>query len=1195
MRDQLPFRRDFAADTSSINGIQWSYPIRGVRNKHILEEVLREMNYGTDIKARTSFLAAMDIVRHSSSKQLLDLLQNGGMTALKNLLSNAHLLRRGWNSLGPGLEIFEGLLSVNNTIRLYLLRYWEMILRPVKKHFMEFERVYGFAFLETDMFYTNCCGYRNFQQKGPNSETYKSIRDHLYRLWPQGMKNALRRIPNPDIMLFSEYLRTLEILFTTAVDANSKSINKLFSINKRLEPFHKTIKELDINVHVTKSDVLFGPRLANARPEDYAESPPPPSYLQEAFADDDHTIGESTELELDVNGKNEEREEERENYDAREGVDTGRCLSSILRDSSKSKTTLAKAITRTFCEQIEEVQPVSQENKALIPTRSVVFLANKYPLYFPPGRPVLDPEGELENTAQQIVADVLREAPLEIDSVSEETLVEDPKSNNVQLIKKANLSVDGFRVSYIDSYYAPSSEKFIEGLMTQSKPWDSGVMPNTASEGSSLSFSEGQIPDNFISDAYVPTSSVSASTEDTTKSIHSLVETVLSKAMESRTSDSTDVLRQETKDTTESRQSRTLSTGAQGKAIATPGLFDYEERTPAHSQSTGSLAKLTVEDAFSGLPESHSIFENRMQDNSTHGSAKNSDDPVSGPETSRTFSNFGSTASLLSFPMYSIESLSKLIVEEVLLEISKQWISPTGSPNMGTMKQSTSIMSSGISRSKSESEGEKQEGNRDIFKDSSSFRIGKKKPPSLNQSTAESVKSSGSLERSTVQFKPAEGRPSGSSGNERVKSRIDTATGNSDSIENLTKRVIREVLTGIATMKEFSAPSKMHDSLNITSTNSKRGLFVINSASKSTSYQTESSARNSPSVTPPDVDSGNMSFVITDKGMTNSRELVTRSNLKALPEIFGDNGDLQRKTNKLGVAASIKGKDVQGYGQSGQDSLDLQNVATDIVNKALQGVYIYKSQDEKANGIHERKSDHGEPGCIISGERGTPSSGFAPPQSIVNKFTGSVPMRFHMSSDVHRTKSTDKNLYIRRDNKDKTSPKPVSVQEATTSCQILDGMFTKMAEKLSSRLDSMEESESEKINKQALYVVQRVLSNLAICASTLSAQGETAVSSPDPSAMDRRADIIIERALSDSMVRESFSRNSSSIKNRARHIVNIIVDGALKELSGDQNNNNNSSACQKAFELDDNRAIPVIRRPRGISLAQAIRTGRLIL
>ncbi|EUB58336.1 hypothetical protein EGR_06743 [Echinococcus granulosus] len=179
---------------------------------------------------------------------------------------------------------------------------------------------------------------------------------------------------------------------------------------------------------------------------------------------------------------------------------------------------------------------------------------------------------------------------------------------------------------------------------------------------------------------------------------------------------------------------------------------------------------------------------------------------------------------------------------------------------------------------------------------------------------------------------------------------------------------------------------------------------------------------------------------------------------------------------------------------------------------------------------------------------------------------------------------------------DKKRTVAISCSTEPSVCRILDHVFTNVAEQISTQLEATQNARSSaeckevEVNQQALYVVQRVISNLAIQMSAASTRA--CESLEESEAIKRRATSIGRRVLSHPDISPTFRTSDIDMRNRAMCIVNRIVLGALYELSKGQNSSN-QNALQEEEEEEADAPIPIVWRPRGISLARAFRTGRL--
>ena len=353
MTNQLPIQRDFVHD-----GIQWLCALNRLKNNHFLQIVLKEMACGNEHDVRTAYFTAMDIIHHCPGEQILTFLQNGGITALKNLINCGSLQNRGWKSLGPALDIFEGLLKVNEAVRRYLLRYWDMLLRPVK---------------------------RCFNQR----RAFKEVDDNIYRLRRQGVKHLPRLMPNADACDFSEYLRSLETIIYSAPDSRNSLLRDIYLANKRLDPFHRTIKDLDLELSPKRPDVIYGPRIGIFQQVDEFDSSEIIPYLIKYFQYDEEISDEM--------------------MDSKESISTveGRIQSPLEKCIDQIKPILHDSpepeVIPKYCEEFDSLADFEDVRRlsSLIP--SLVALTNRNSLLFPSVREEIDPRGELEDTVRRIM------------------------------------------------------------------------------------------------------------------------------------------------------------------------------------------------------------------------------------------------------------------------------------------------------------------------------------------------------------------------------------------------------------------------------------------------------------------------------------------------------------------------------------------------------------------------------------------------------------------------------------------------------------------------------------------------------------------------------------------------------------------------------------------------------------------------
>ncbi|VDK24283.1 unnamed protein product [Taenia asiatica] len=440
----------------------WFRPVNSITNKHILEEIFKEMTYGNDNEVRTAYFAAMDIVRSSSGGKLLVFLQNGGLVALRNLINSCHLQNRGRASFGMALDILEGLLSVNSDVRLYLLRYWDMLLRPVKKTFAHFQRIHGFTDLKAEL---SLCG---------RGTEFAELHKHFPHFWLEERDNSQRPLPIYDVGLFSEYLRILEIMVHTAPDSTPTTLKKMFLANKRLDSFHKTIKDLNLKVPPKKADLVFGPRVDFVRQECLSTSLEVVPQLKAYFnLDEDNSKRVDKAEEMD---RKKAFKQEDEKSKAPEVATT--CFDSIKRIALEPPPKAEPKVPQpNFCQQLDDTNSLATAHTLSHAIPSIVALMNKNPLFFPSVRKLIDPTGKLEDTALKI----MKFKPPKIPHKHSE-------ENKNEQKKKEKLSIN-LRISDINSVYGVELGKILDVCFPRipssvsTKATDEVVMPSEQEGG----------------------------------------------------------------------------------------------------------------------------------------------------------------------------------------------------------------------------------------------------------------------------------------------------------------------------------------------------------------------------------------------------------------------------------------------------------------------------------------------------------------------------------------------------------------------------------------------------------------------------------------------------------------------------------------------------------------------------------------
>ncbi|KAL5104747.1 hypothetical protein TcWFU_008220 [Taenia crassiceps] len=485
MRHQLPFKRVFTHD-----GVQWFRPVNSITNKHILEEIFKEMTYGNDNEVRTAYFAAMDVIRSSSSVRLLVFLQNGGLVALRNLINSCHLQNRGQATFGMALDILEGLLSVSIDVRIYLLRYWDMLLRPVKRSFAHFQRSHGFMDLK-----------REFIPRGERSEFPDLSKRRRQSRLKEG-SDSQRSRPIHDVALFSEYLRTLEIGIHTAPDSTPTHLKKVFLANKHLDPFHKTINDLKLKVPLRKADLVFGPRVDFVRQECLATPVEIVPLLKAYFnLDDDNTKQGDEAEELDeINIFKVTDEKPKAPEVATSCFDSIKCIT--LEPPPQEELDVPQL---KFCQQLDDTNRLAAAHTLSHTPPSIVALINKNPLFFPSVRKLADPTGKLEDTALKIMKFKPPKIPQKNSEESE---------SDQNIMGKANINL---RISDINSAYGVEFGKIFDMCLAW-PPFgaDEGVEPSEGEEEANCDddFSKSrtsQKPNSLCSDAEVPRDTLDAS------------------------------------------------------------------------------------------------------------------------------------------------------------------------------------------------------------------------------------------------------------------------------------------------------------------------------------------------------------------------------------------------------------------------------------------------------------------------------------------------------------------------------------------------------------------------------------------------------------------------------------------------------------------------------------------------------------
>ncbi|CDS36615.1 conserved hypothetical protein [Echinococcus multilocularis] len=431
MRDQLPFRRVFTHN----NCVQWFRPIKNINNRHILEDIFKEMTYGNENEVRTAYLAAMDIVRFSTGEALLVFLQNGGLIALKNLINSCHLGNRGQAAFGLALNILEGLLAVSANVRVYFLRYWDMLLRPVKKSFVHFQRTYG------------CTDVKGKLSPFGSRSEFPDMCAHFYRFRLEERNNSHRLPPDHDVGLFSEYLRTLEIIVHTAPDSTPALLKKVFLANKRLDPFHKSIKDLNLHVPSKEADFVYGPRVDMVRRESLDTPLKIVPYLEFFFNLDeenskqvDKTEGGGRKTTFKLGAKTSKiAEVEATCFDTIKGI----ALKPPLVEEPKAPQV-------KFCQQLDDSNHLAAVHVLSHTTPSIVALTNKNPLFFPSVRKLIDPTGKLEDTALKIMK-------FKPPKIAHESSGEN--ANDLKMNERINLNL---RISGINSAYGDELSKIFD-------------------------------------------------------------------------------------------------------------------------------------------------------------------------------------------------------------------------------------------------------------------------------------------------------------------------------------------------------------------------------------------------------------------------------------------------------------------------------------------------------------------------------------------------------------------------------------------------------------------------------------------------------------------------------------------------------------------------------------------------------------
>lgn len=623
MRDYVPYSRDFTAHASANIRVQWSKPIKQVCDKHILEELFGNMATSNELDARNAFLAALDVINHSSSETLLEYLKSGGLIALNHLLHRAYIFQPSLNSLGPGLEILENLLLVNNQMRLYLLRYWGMLMRPVKRHFDQLEKAYGSSILEAAVENdSRTVGITEKKIKQHISGLYKRLCDQMYRPRRRFEESLHVNIPDYDTPLFSDYLRSLELLFATVEDAHQKTLHQLFAANKKVLPLHRTIQDLKIKHPAKPSSRLLGPRLANARPKDYSKTPSPPLYLglanemagvihadEEGFQSDDFKPAVDLSAEISSFGGFE------------------KTLTELLCVKQPDGRAKAARTPVNYCTEISQMETRPDAIEAAKAMRGLSSHLVNYPLQFPPCRQELDPDGKLEDAAWNLVKQV---------SEDFHTLTEADESNSTDSIALASRTTSmpkGIRVSFITSFSGILPESMYKDIRHERKKKKKRSRVNIIPDKSPSQYSSEFDPVGSDDSEDVSTEN---DTEETAANIvRKVIETipplsVLSSSSEDNTSvtspssdEDDDMLRESAKritneviatlpslsDTSSYANERDLESGAneitQGIIVAPPNTYSLDSSPlPEEGKESSTIkvaAKLLVEKAICEL------------------------------------------------------------------------------------------------------------------------------------------------------------------------------------------------------------------------------------------------------------------------------------------------------------------------------------------------------------------------------------------------------------------------------------------------------------------------------------------------------------------------------------------------------------------------------------------------------------------
>ena len=250
------FENDYTLEFNEKRRLQWREPVNLTNDVYALGQLIDMIQQPSNTSGGgVAFVGVMDIITHAKKPFLTcSLHHGGGIMALRRLLLRADVFSTNWNGIGPGIAIFNRLVNSSIEVRSCLLDYWLLLLRPIKLAFQKFEKI-G---LRQSRF-SESLGYQ-MCKKELEDERIVAFIEQIRPFIIDDPRVILRNDSGPWVT-FSDYLRSLELMFIVAPDGTKDSVDRIYRMNRSVELYYTSFRETQSDKMQPEHETVPGPRL----------------------------------------------------------------------------------------------------------------------------------------------------------------------------------------------------------------------------------------------------------------------------------------------------------------------------------------------------------------------------------------------------------------------------------------------------------------------------------------------------------------------------------------------------------------------------------------------------------------------------------------------------------------------------------------------------------------------------------------------------------------------------------------------------------------------------------------------------------------------------------------------------------------------------------------------------------------------